>query len=364
MAPPKRATLKDEAAQSRYRRLSTRMWNDRRVRALGHPGPHPTYLFLYLLTNPATTGVPGLFRARDIALAMDLGWDLASFREAFAALEQQGMAEADWEAGLVWLPNAVKHDPPASPNVVVSWGKIVRNDMPECRLLLRAITRIREQLEQLFERPDGFLEAFGKAFPEAFTKGLAEAFTEGFGEAFPEVFQTNPAEVAGDRSTGGRERLSRSLTERLPESLTRTPTRAQPDAGRPRSPSLRSGDGATSAPAQPSPAGSTDARAIGSADEGSPPPALGGAGGDPGEMVKRPPLTGTLETLCKRGHVYVDTERTGLCPACEAIAAAPPKPRPLPPRRIVPPPDDHEPTLDELLAKVEAERARERGAVA
>lgn len=281
MAAPKRASLKDEAAQSRYRRVSTRMWNDHRVRELGHPEPHPMYLFMYLLTNPATTGVPGLFRARDIAMAMDLGWSLEDFRGAFAVLQQQGMAEADWRAGLVWLPNAVKHDPPASPNVVVSWGKIVRNDMPECRLLLRAVTRIREQLGQLFERPEGFLEAFAKAFPEAFTKGLAKAFPEGFEEAFPKAFPEGPAEVAGDRANGGGERLP----ERLPESLTRTPTRAQPDAGRPSISSLRSDHTAPQAVCEPSPPGSTDARArqepqppTEAASPGASPPALRGAG--------------------------------------------------------------------------------------
>lgn len=180
-----RATLRDESAQSRYRRVSTRMWNDRRVRALGHPEPHPMYLFMYLLTNPATTGVPGLFRARDLSLAMELGWPIEGFRSAFASLEAQGMVQADWQAGLVWLPNAVKHEPPGSPNVVVSWGKLVRNDMPECGLLLRALVRIREQIESLFERPASFLAAFDKGIPKAFLQGLAE----GFPEALPEGFR-------------------------------------------------------------------------------------------------------------------------------------------------------------------------------
>jgi hypothetical protein len=183
----KKPKLNDEGAQSRYRRISTRIWNDRGFSALSKPQPNAQSLFFYLLTNPNTTGVPGLFRARETTMAEDLGWSLEGLRAAFAELREQRMAEADWRVGLVWLPNAVRHDPPASPNVVVAWGKIVRNDLPECSLVLRAISKIREQLRDIFQNRAAFEEAFAKAFPKAFLEGLGKAFPEAFGEAFQEA---------------------------------------------------------------------------------------------------------------------------------------------------------------------------------
>lgn len=196
-----RPTLRDEGAQSRYRRISTRMWNDRKFRELTQDGQ---FLFFYLLTNPETSGVPGLFRAREVALAADLGWSPKRFRGAFSDVSAKRMALADWKAGLVWLPNALKHDPPANPNVVVSWGRTVRNDMPECALLLRALTQMRGQLQNLFENPDWALKAFDKAFPEPFLKGLAEAFPEPFPEGLPKAgFPTPDAGSPTPDSTTG-----------------------------------------------------------------------------------------------------------------------------------------------------------------
>lgn len=84
---------------------------------------------------------------------------------------------------------------------------------------------------------------------------------------------------------------------------------------------------------------------------------------DPEAARRRLLAAATLESLCRRGHAYTDTERTGRCPFCDALDAAPKPPRVLPPRRLPEPPapGSAEPTIDELLAAVERERARERG---
>lgn len=102
--------------------------------------------------------------------------------------------------------------------------------------------------------------------------------------------------------------------------------------------SLRSEDGATSAPSHPSPSGSTDARAFERPEEVSPPPALGGAGGDTETEFWDEPaaVPRVVEALCKRGHVYVDEARNGRCPKCDA-GEPPPPPRSETRRGFVPP---------------------------
>lgn len=123
--------------------------------------------------------------------------------------------------------------------------------------------------------------------------------------------------------------------------------------------SLRSEGGATSAP--PPTASGAPAKAA-------PSPALEAreaqhAEPDPEAARRRLLAAATLESLCRRGHTYTDTERTGRCPVCDALDAAPKPPRVLPPRRLPEPPapGSPEPTMDELIAAVERERARERG---
>lgn len=79
----------------------------------------------------------------------------------------------------------------------------------------------------------------------------------------------------------------------------------------------------------------------------SPPPALGGAGGDPWELwedhevepepPKAEPQKRVVEGLCKRGHVYLDELQNGRCPKCDA-GEPPPPPKAEHRRGFVPPP--------------------------
>src|SRR6266446_3179831 len=48
---------------SRYRKIDTRMWGDVRFRELSSPSPSGKYLWMFLLTGPQTSNIPGLFRA-------------------------------------------------------------------------------------------------------------------------------------------------------------------------------------------------------------------------------------------------------------------------------------------------------------
>lgn len=67
----------------RYRNVDVRLWGDQKYRSLTPIKPSGQALFLYLLTNPNTTSLPGLFRAGAAAMAEELGWELKYFQKAF-----------------------------------------------------------------------------------------------------------------------------------------------------------------------------------------------------------------------------------------------------------------------------------------
>ncbi len=150
--------------RERYRTVKLRMWGDEKFRRLSAPAPNAQSLWLYLITGPHTHRVPGLLPVGMSTLAEGLGWSRDDFQRVFDEIAAQGMAIADWSAPLVWLPNAVVHNPPQSPNVVRAWAADLV-EIPECALKQRAGRRIYAFL-------DGFSEAYPKAFREAYPKGF------------------------------------------------------------------------------------------------------------------------------------------------------------------------------------------------
>lgn len=144
----------------RYRKVLTRMHADEKFRELSKPKPNGQTLWQYLITGPHTTSVPGLFTAGEAGMAEALDWPLAGFRRAWGEIESRGMAQADWKARVVWLPNAVRHNPPESPNVVRGWRAAI-DEITECALKRRALDELQAFLE-------GCGSAFTKAFREAF----------------------------------------------------------------------------------------------------------------------------------------------------------------------------------------------------
>ncbi|KAK6697170.1 hypothetical protein SNK04_014258 [Fusarium graminearum] len=112
-------------------------------------------LWLYLITGPHTGPIPGLFRAGRAALAEELGWGMEGFDKAFGEANAQGMVKADFKSRVVWVPKAITHNRPESPNVVRSWATEF-NMIPECGL--KSSTRTPESLCLRAWR--GFLEGF------------------------------------------------------------------------------------------------------------------------------------------------------------------------------------------------------------
>jgi hypothetical protein len=155
--------------RSRYSNVSRRVWNDDGFRALSAPAPNAQTLWFRLLTGPELTNVPGLIPCWEAGLAQALRWSLEGFREAFREVSAQGMAEADWEAGLVWVPKAILHNRPASPNVIISW--LPTWDLaPECELKLKAYQELKAFTDGLSE---GFRKAFRKACRSPSLKAMA-----------------------------------------------------------------------------------------------------------------------------------------------------------------------------------------------
>ncbi len=76
------------------------------------------------------------------------------------------MAKADWKRGLVWLPAAIGHNEPESPNVVVSW-RSAWQELPECEIKSEA----HKQLTT-------WAEAKGQAWVVALGKATAKPYLE------------------------------------------------------------------------------------------------------------------------------------------------------------------------------------------
>lgn len=151
---------------SRYRKVEVRTWGDDKFRELSPIPPSGQGLWLFLITGPHTGPIPGLFRAGRAGMAEELGWELEAFDKAFAEAFGKGMVKADFSARLVWLPNAIRHNKPESPNVVKSWGSEF-DLLPECELKWEAYRSIKSFI---YTMPQGFREAFDEAFPKPYGK--------------------------------------------------------------------------------------------------------------------------------------------------------------------------------------------------
>jgi hypothetical protein len=185
-----RAQPTDKFAQSvpikgRYRRIEVRTWGDEKFRALSPMPPSGQGLWLYLVAGPFTSPIPGLFSAGPAAMAEDLGWSPEAFADAMSEAIALGMVRVNTGAKLVWLPNAIRHNPPGSLNVVKSWGAEF-NLLPECDLKREA-----------FEALKVSIHALGKAFGDAFDKSWAKPSAKPSGKAsgMPRAIQEQEQEV-------------------------------------------------------------------------------------------------------------------------------------------------------------------------
>lgn len=157
------------------------MWSDERFRRLSPLPPSGQSLWFFLLTGPHTGPIPGLFRAGRAAMAEELDWPLEAFDEAFGEAFQEGMAKADFKARLVFLPNAIKHNRPESPNVVRGWRSEL-SLLPECDLKNEAIAHLMAELENMGEP---YARALSEALGERERKPSAKPSANPSAKAMP-----------------------------------------------------------------------------------------------------------------------------------------------------------------------------------
>lgn len=144
-----------------YRKVDVRMWGDLKFRSLTSRGQ---FLWFRLLTGPETTAMPGVIPVGKATLAEALGWSQDDIGAAFAELVRQRMVMVDFDARLVFLPRALRYNPPAAPNVVISW-RATFDALPECELKTEIIRTFAEGMESY---SDGFRHAFRKAFAKTY----------------------------------------------------------------------------------------------------------------------------------------------------------------------------------------------------
>jgi hypothetical protein len=165
---------------SRYRTIDIRMHGDAVIQSLSRPQPNGRSLWDHLLYGPSTGIIPGLYRAREAQLADELRWEREPFRKCFAELStarsrlgfEGVLVKADWVAGLLWVPNGVKYNAPANPNVVKGWAHPF-DELPECELKAEAYGALRTHCAK---RGKLFAEAFErlpKPFPGGSPNGMA-----------------------------------------------------------------------------------------------------------------------------------------------------------------------------------------------
>jgi len=144
---------------ARYRKISTRIWNDEKFINLSDDGK---FLFLFLLTHPHMTSL-GAMRATPEGLASELKWSSERLSKAFREAITKGMVKSNNGACCIFLPNFLKHNQPESPNVIKSWRNAL-DDIPECSLKDEAIQQAKNVSSKMSK---AFQEAF-ESLPEAF----------------------------------------------------------------------------------------------------------------------------------------------------------------------------------------------------
>lgn len=220
LAESQKPETMSKAVERAYRKVSVCTWSDAKVRNLSPLAPSGQALFLMLLVGPQTTNIPGVQPVGRMAFAEMLGWDMEAFDMAFAEALNEGLVEADWKARLIFVPNAIKHNLPQSPNVVKNWA-FTWSRVPECPLKARAWKVIHDALCAF---GDSFAEAFKSACPLS-SKPIAEPSVGPTPNPLPKPSAKPSAKPTGKatdkpspKATDNQEQLQEQLQEQCPSS--------------------------------------------------------------------------------------------------------------------------------------------------
>lgn len=179
-----------------YSPIDRRINADGWFRGLSH---NAQLVWFRLLTGPHVTPVAGLWPATEEQLSRSFGFTVDEFRAIFAELSTtagrpNGKVLADWDAGVVWFPNAlgVPANQPKNENVLRGWTKHLEL-VPECKLRNRALLEIAK-----------WVLANPQRFPEGLPKGFPKPFGKPFAEPSPRANQDQDQEQDQEQDQGGR----------------------------------------------------------------------------------------------------------------------------------------------------------------
>lgn len=143
------------------RKVDNRTWIDSKFRSLSREAK---LTWLYLLTGPETTSIPGVIVAGPAHMAEVLETTPERFGEWFGELYRVGLVQVDWTARLVWLPKATRYNRPSNPNTVASWRHFW-DLVPECELK-----------SVIWQHLKGFTESLGESFAKRFREHCRNGF--------------------------------------------------------------------------------------------------------------------------------------------------------------------------------------------
>lgn len=112
-----------------YRKIDPRLWDDERFVELSCV---EKLLWLYLLTGPHTTSLPGLWIVGIGELVDGLRLPAKSLQAGLEKLEAMGRLVLNPRSRLIRIPNAPRYNRPENARVLKAWFKLW-SDIPDCQ---------------------------------------------------------------------------------------------------------------------------------------------------------------------------------------------------------------------------------------
>ena len=199
--------MAERRVKHRYARVSRRMSSDAKVAQLSRPQPCGLSLWRYLLTCRQGGLLPGVICMGPAAIAEANGWTIQQYRIPYAELYRIRLIDADEQAGLLWLPNALKHDPPANGKVVTSWSRWW-DEVPECALKTRIYRALRAHMVERQASDDASGKDKKTNWLAVFEQACGTLEDNDFETVYDTVSDTVPDTVCDTVSPRGRARLT------------------------------------------------------------------------------------------------------------------------------------------------------------
>lgn len=169
-----RHTTKTSKKKHRYKKVAVGIHRDAKFRRLTQDAK---FLLLCLLTLPENNICPGIIVIGPAALAEELGWSKDKLFAVFEELHRHGIARADFNAHLIFLPNAMRFNEPSNVNVLLGYAK-AWPEIPECLLKIDAWNIYRPVVEPLIAKWSQECPPFEELLPKPLVEGFAEPFDE------------------------------------------------------------------------------------------------------------------------------------------------------------------------------------------